>query len=48
MILNFAIKRKLIDILTHLEGSEYEVTLVLVFRKIESEAKTKYDNFFQV
>ena len=38
-----AIKRKLIDLLTQLNGFKFVTTLVLVFKKIESEDKTKYD-----
>ena len=28
------------------QGFEFVATLVLVFKKIESEEKTKYDNFY--
>ena len=40
-----AIKSKLIDLLTQLKGFKFVTTLVLVFKKIESEDKTKYDAF---
>ena len=39
------IKSKLIDVLTQLKGFKFVATLVLVFKKIESEDKTKYDTF---
>ena len=38
-----AIKSKLIELLTQLKGFKFVTTLVLVFKKIESEDKTKYD-----
>ena len=41
-----AIKSKLIELLTQLEGFKFVTTLVLVFKKIESEDKTNYDNFY--
>ena len=41
-----AIKIKLIEWLTQLQGFEFVKTLVLMFKKIESEDKTKYDNFY--
>ena len=41
-----AIKSKLIELLTQLKGLKFVTTLVLVFKKIESEDKTKYDNFY--
>ena len=41
-----AIKSKLIELLTQLEGFKFVTTLVLVFKKIESEDKTKYDKFY--
>ena len=41
-----AIKSKLIELLTQLEGFKFVTTLVLVFKKIESEDKTRYDNFY--
>ena len=40
-----AIKKKLIDLLTQLKGFKFVTTLVLVFKKIESKDKTKFDNF---
>ena len=40
-----AIKNKLIELLSESRGFRF-VTLVLVFKKIESEDKTKYDNFY--
>ena len=39
-----AIKSKLIELLTQLKGFKFVATLV--FKKIESEDKTKYDNFY--
>ena len=39
-------KSKLKDLLTQLKGFRFVTTLVLVFKKIESEDKTKYDNFY--
>ena len=41
-----AIKRTLIDLLTQLKGFKFVTTLVLVFKKIEREDKTKYDTFY--
>ena len=41
-----AIKSKLTDLLTQLKGFKLLKILVSVFNKIESEDKTKYDNFF--
>ena len=41
-----AIKSKLIDLLTQLKGFKFVTTLVLVFKKIESEGKTKYGTFY--
>ena len=35
----FAIKRKLIELLTQLKGFKFVTTLVLVFKKIESDDK---------
>ena len=32
--------------MTQLEGFKFVTTLVLVFKKIESEDKTKYDTFY--
>ena len=40
------IKSKLIDLLSQLKGFKLVTTLVLVFKKIESEDKTMYDNFY--
>ena len=39
------IKSKLIELLIQLKGFKFVTTLVLVFKKIESKDKTKYDNF---
>ena len=39
-------KSKLTDLLTQLKGFRFVTTLVLVFKKIENEVKTKYDNFY--
>ena len=41
-----AIKSKLIELLTQLRGFKFVATLVLVFKKIDSEDKTKYDSFY--
>ena len=41
-----AIKGKLIELLSQLRGFKFVTTLVLVFKKIESKDKTKYDNFY--
>ena len=41
-----AIKRKLIELLIQLKRFKFVATFVLVFKKIESEDKTKYDNFY--
>ena len=38
-------KSKLTDLLTQLKDFRFVTTLVLVFKKIESEDKTKCDNF---
>ena len=40
------IKSKLMELLTQLKGFKFVTTLVLVFKKTESEDKTKYDNFY--
>ena len=40
------IKSKLIELLTQVKGFTFVATLVLVFTKIESEDKAKYDNFY--
>ena len=41
-----AIKSKLIELLPQLRGFKCITTFVLVFKKMESEDKTKYDNFY--
>ena len=41
-----AIKSKLIELLTQLKGFKFVTTLVLVFEKMESEDKTKFDHFY--
>ena len=41
-----AIKSKLIELLTQLKGFKLVITLVLVFKKIESKNKTKNGNFY--
>ena len=52
LILNYnldtksATKSKLIELLTQLKGFEFVTTFVLMFKKMESEDKTKYDNFY--
>ena len=43
-----AIKSKLIELLTQLKGFKFVTTLVLVLKTIESEEKTKYDNFYSI
>ena len=40
------LKSKLIDLLTQLKGFKFVTTLVFVFKKIESEDKTKNDTFY--
>ena len=40
------IKCKVIDLLAQLKGFKFVTILVLVFEKIESEDKTKYDTFY--
>ena len=40
------IKNKLIQLLTQLKGFKFVATLFLVFKKIESSDKTKYDHFY--
>ena len=39
-------KSNLTDLLTQLKGSRFVKTLALVFKKIESEDKTKCDNLY--
>ena len=41
-----AIKSKLIDLLTQLKGFKFTRISFSVFKKIENEDKTKYDNFY--
>ena len=41
-----AIKGKLIELLTQLKGFKFVATLVLVFKKIKSKDKTKFENSF--
>ena len=41
-----AIKRKLIELLPQLKSFKFVTSLVLVFKRIESEDKTKHDTFF--
>ena len=40
-----AIKSKLIELLAQLKSFEFVTSLALVFKKIEGEDKTKFDNF---
>ena len=40
-----AIKSKLMELLTELKRFKFLTTLVLLFKKVESEDKTKYDTF---
>ena len=42
----FAIKNKLQKLLSELRGFKFIKALVLVFKKIESKDKTKFDNFY--
>ena len=42
----FAIKCKLIELLTRLKGFKFVITLNLVFKKIKREDKSKYDNIY--
>ena len=39
-------KSKLIELLTQLRGFKFVTALVLVLKKIKSEEKTEYDNFY--
>ena len=41
-----ATESKLTELLNQLKGFKFVKTLVLVFKKIESEDKTKYDNSY--
>ena len=41
-----AIKSNLIELFAQLKGFKFVATLVLVFKKIESGDKTKFDNFY--
>ena len=41
-----AIKIKLIELLAQLKDFKFVAALASVFKKIESEDKTKYDNFY--
>ena len=41
-----AIKSKLIQLLTQLKGFKFVTTLVVVFKKIESQDKIKYEDFY--
>ena len=41
-----AIKNKLIELMTQLKDFKFVTALVLVFKKVESENKTKYDTFY--
>ena len=41
----YAIESKLIELLNELKGFKFVITLVLVFKEIESEDKTKLHNF---
>ena len=46
-VTEFAIKSKLMTILTQLKGFKYVTTLALVFKKIlKSEDERKFDNFY--
>ena len=39
-------KNKLIDLLTELRGFKFVKTLVLEFKKLENDDKTKYSTFY--
>ena len=41
-----AVKSKLIELLTQLKSFKFVTALVLVFENIESEDKTRYENFY--
>ena len=41
-----AAKSKLIELLTPLKGFKFVTTLISVFKKTESKAKTKFENFY--
>ena len=41
-----AIKSKLINLLTQLKDFNFVTTVILVFKKIENDDKTKYDTFY--
>ena len=41
-----AFKSMLIELLTRLRGFKFVTALVLASKKIESDSKTKYDNFY--
>ena len=40
------IKNELVDLLTELKGFKFLTTLVLEFRKIQSDNKTQYSTFY--
>ena len=40
------IKNELVDLLTELKGFKFLTTLVLEFRKIQSDDKTQYSTFY--
>ena len=40
------IKIRLKKVLTQLKGFKFAATLVILFKKIETEDKTRYDNFY--
>ena len=42
----YAIRNKLLDLLTELKGFQFVTTLVLELKKIESDAKSKYSTFY--
>ena len=44
--LQYGIKSKLTELLSQLKGFKVVTTLILVFKKIESKDKTKYDSFY--
>ena len=39
-------KNKLKTLLTELRGFKFVTTIILVFKKIENDIKTKYDTFY--
>ena len=42
----YAIKSKLIDLLSELRGFKFRTTLILEFKKTENDDETKYSTFY--